>query len=115
MDERRAGWERDGFFRVDQFASLDVCAGMRERVVDIARRYANGERVSPAFLTPEQNLRAEVRAGEAEELVSKIFRLHRDPVFQEFATSAAITDVVAARVAGIAPRARAHSHPRSPS
>ena len=94
MDERRVGWERDGFFRVDGFAASDVCTAMLDRVVDIARRYAEGERVSPAWVTPEQNLRAEGRTGDAEALVSKIFRLHRDAVFYEFATSAAVTELV---------------------
>ena len=94
--DQRARWEGDGFFRVEGFASADVCTAMLDRVVDIARRYAGGERVSPAFITPEQNLRAEGRTGEPEELVSKIFRLHRDSVFHEFATSAAVVDLVAA-------------------
>src|SRR2546421_5882974 len=68
---------------------------MLDRVIDIARRFAAGERVSPAFITPEQNLRAEGRTGKPEETVSKIFRLHRDTVFNDFATSDAVTDLLA--------------------
>src|SRR6476469_4815578 len=92
--EQRASRDEDGYFRIDGFADLDVCVAMLDRVVDIARRYAAGERVSPAWVTPEQNLRAEGREGRPEELVSKIFRLHRDTVFYEFAVSDAVADLL---------------------
>src|SRR4051812_13192684 len=98
--EQRLSWESDGFFRIDGFAEPAVCEAMLERVVEIARRFAAGERVDPAYITPEQNLASEGRRGDPEELVSKIFRLHRDPVFHEFATSAAVIDLLSDLLAG---------------
>ena len=93
--EQRASWETDGFFRIDGFADADLCRRMLDDVVGIARRYAAGERVSPAFITPENNLRNEGRAGRPEELVSKIFRLHRRGPFNDFAVSTEVVDLLA--------------------
>jgi ectoine hydroxylase-related dioxygenase (phytanoyl-CoA dioxygenase family) len=93
-DEQRASYEAHGFFRIEGFADAATCAAMLERVVEIARRAAEGERVAPALVLPEANLRG--RAGNPEDLVSKIFKLHRDTAFHDFATSTAVTDVVAA-------------------
>jgi phytanoyl-CoA hydroxylase len=93
--DQRASWQENGFCRISGFADAATCTAMLDRVVEISRRYDAGESVSPAWITPEQNLKAEGRTGNPEELVSKIFRLHRDSVFNEFATSAAVLDVVA--------------------
>ena len=92
---QRESWARDGFFRIDGFANADVCAAMLDRVVDIARRFAAGESVTPTWVMPEQNLRDEGRTGSPEELLSKIFRLHRDTVFREFAVGADVMDLLA--------------------
>lgn len=94
-DEQRASWDRDGFFRIEGFASAATYGEMLERVIEIARRFAAGERVTPAFVTPEQNLARQGRAGKPEDLVSKIFRLHRDEVFNGFATSDPVVDLLA--------------------
>jgi ectoine hydroxylase-related dioxygenase (phytanoyl-CoA dioxygenase family) len=93
-DEQLVQYGRDGFFRIEGFADAAVCDAMLERVVEIARRGAAGEDVRPALILPEANLAG--RPGNPEDLVSKIFKLHRDPVFNEFARSTAVTDVVAA-------------------
>src|SRR5947199_121348 len=94
-DEQRHSWERDGFFRIEGFAEPAVCDAMLDRVIDIARRFSAGERVAPALITPEQNLRAEGRSGQPEDLVSKIFRLHRDTVFHEFAVDQELSELMA--------------------
>ena len=96
-EEQRAAYARDGFFRIEGFADAGVCEGMLERVVDIARRAAADEDVRPAFVLPEANLAG--RPGNPEDLVSKVFRLHRDPVFEEFATDSRVTDIVAELIA----------------
>jgi ectoine hydroxylase-related dioxygenase (phytanoyl-CoA dioxygenase family) len=66
---------------------------MLSRVIEIARRAAAHEDIAPAFVMPEANLRGS--AGTPEALASKIFRLHRDPVFNEFAMRADVVDHVA--------------------
>jgi ectoine hydroxylase-related dioxygenase (phytanoyl-CoA dioxygenase family) len=93
--EQLESWQRDGFFRIDGFADWEVCAAMLVRIIDIARRYAAGESVSPAWVMQEQNLQAGGRTGDPEELVSKIFRLHRDTIFNEFATSDSVVGLLA--------------------
>lgn len=96
--DQLAAFDRDGFVKVPGFAPPATGEAMLDRVIDIARRAANGEDIEPAFVLPEQQAelaardRNEVRP---EDLVSKVFRLARDPVFHEFATSPAITDRVA--------------------
>jgi ectoine hydroxylase-related dioxygenase (phytanoyl-CoA dioxygenase family) len=93
--EQRSSWQEHGFCRIDGFADAATCDAMLDRVTDIARRFDAGESVSPAYITAEQNLAADGRTGNPEELVSKIFRLHRDGVFNEFATRPAVVDLVA--------------------
>ena len=97
-DAQREAYARDGFFRIEGFADAATCTAMLDRVVDIARRAAAGEDVRPAFVLPESNLAG--RPGNPEDLVSKIFRLHRDPVFEAFATDARVTDLVAGVLGG---------------
>ncbi|MHB8466768.1 MAG: phytanoyl-CoA dioxygenase family protein [Acidimicrobiales bacterium] len=81
-----------GFVRLGSFASLATCAQMHEEIVKIARAGARGEPTDPALVLPEANLRG--KEGHPEELVSKIFKLHRLGVFADFARSAAVTDLV---------------------
>jgi ectoine hydroxylase-related dioxygenase (phytanoyl-CoA dioxygenase family) len=96
-DEQRASWEERGFFRVEGFAPKAVCEAMLARVVEIARDPALAETVG-VKVTAEAN-KAGVEVEHPEDAVSKIFRLHRDPVFAEFAHSAAVVDLVSALIA----------------
>ena len=96
-EEQREAYARDGFFRIEGFADAETCDAMLERVIDIARRAAAGEDVRPAFVLPEANLAG--REGRPEDLVSKVFRLHRDTVFESFATDPGVTDIVADLIA----------------
>src|SRR5438067_7720464 len=85
----RAGWEEQGFIRIDGFADAPICEAMLDRVVAIARAAAGGDDVRPAFVLPEANLTG--RETTPEGLVSKIFRLHRDTVFHRFAVDDRVT------------------------
>ena len=86
------GYGREGYFRIDGFAERATCDAMLERVVELTRRAAAGDDIRPALVLPEANLAG--RPGNPEDLVSKVFRLHRDPVFEAFARSPAVVDVV---------------------
>jgi ectoine hydroxylase-related dioxygenase (phytanoyl-CoA dioxygenase family) len=89
LDERqRKQWDEDGFFLVRRFVEPAVGEAMLARVIEVSRS-ANGQIVHDGFIvTPEQNLADSVDAGaEAEQRVSKIFRLHRDEPFQAFIES----------------------------
>ena len=82
-----AAWDRDGFFLVKEFSPPDVCDAMLRRAIDLARE-ADGRGVAGAAIVhPERNL-ADSMGSEAlaEERVSKVFKVHRDSVFHEFAT-----------------------------
>jgi ectoine hydroxylase-related dioxygenase (phytanoyl-CoA dioxygenase family) len=93
--EQRAEYEDAGFVRLNGFSSPEVCAAMLARVVDVSRAHAEGDR-STGWLLPEANLAG--TEGNPEDLVSKIFRLHRDPVFHEWITSEPVTSIAASIV-----------------
>jgi ectoine hydroxylase-related dioxygenase (phytanoyl-CoA dioxygenase family) len=86
VDTTVARWEQDGFFLVPGFCSPRVCERMLDRAVALARE-ANGAGVAAGSLVmPEANLAdATARSATAESRVSKIFKLHRDSVFHDFA------------------------------
>ena len=82
-----AAWDRDGFFLVKEFSPPAVCDAMLRRAIDLARE-ADGRGVAgTAIVHPERNLADSVGSEAlAEERVSKVFKVHRDSVFHEFAT-----------------------------
>jgi phytanoyl-CoA hydroxylase len=82
---------RQGFVRLEGFASPSTCDAMLERVIEISRERAAGTN-GPQLVLPEANLIG--RDGLPEELVSKVFKLHRDPVFGDFARSPDVVDLV---------------------
>jgi phytanoyl-CoA hydroxylase len=84
---------RQGYLRLPGFAGAATCERMLERVVEIARERAIGLGDGPSIVLPEANLIG--RDGLPEQLVSKVFKLHRDSVFDVFARSTAVTDLVA--------------------
>lgn len=101
--EQLEAFARDGYFRVDGFADPTTGAGMLDRVVELARRAAAGEDIAPAIVLPEQqgdlpdpvDGDGAVRPPAPEDVVSKIFRLSRDPVFAAFATRPDVVALVA--------------------
>ncbi|MFP6580420.1 MAG: phytanoyl-CoA dioxygenase family protein, partial [Myxococcota bacterium] len=92
--ERRE-WEEQGFFIRRGFAAKAITEAMWRRVVEISR--AQWGRPGPAgdgLVLPESNLQGGDDVGEERErLVSKVFRLHRDPVFRDFVDSKAIVEI----------------------
>jgi ectoine hydroxylase-related dioxygenase (phytanoyl-CoA dioxygenase family) len=92
-DAQVADFDTQGFLRFRSFADPATCAEMMTRVIDIVRRHAAGEPTANALVLPEANLAG--RQAHPEQLVSKVFKLHRDPVFARFAASEAVTDIVA--------------------
>jgi len=91
--QESTAWARDGFFIRRCFARQPTMQRMLERVVAICRHAAAGGDVSPALVLPEA--RGNAKAREPEDLISKVFRLHRDPVFEDFARDQAVVDLVA--------------------
>jgi chlorinating enzyme len=91
--DERAAWQRDGFFLRRSFAQEPLMQRMLERVVAICRHHARGDDVAPALVLPEA--RGNPHAKQPEDLVSKVFRLHRDTVFAEFARDDRVLALVA--------------------
>jgi phytanoyl-CoA hydroxylase len=91
--DERSAWQRDGFFIRRRFAGEPTTRRMLARAVEICRRHAVSEDVAPALVMPEARASSAARAPE--DAISKIFRLHRDGVFQEFARDAAVLALVA--------------------
>jgi phytanoyl-CoA hydroxylase len=91
--EDQSSWDAQGFFIRRGFAGPDVTERMLDRVIEICRAARRDEAVGDALVMPEA--RANPDAMNPEDLVSKVFRLHRDSVFEEFAGSAPVVDLVA--------------------
>jgi phytanoyl-CoA hydroxylase len=90
--EQQASWATCGFFRIEGFAEPATCEAMLARVTQIVRNpelaAATGVKV-----VPESN-KAGVTVAHPEDGVSKIFKLHRDGVFADFAHTAGVVDRV---------------------
>ncbi len=95
--DQHAAYKADGFIKIEGFASPDVCDAMLDRVVAIAETKALDYTAGPGLLLPEANLKG--GNGKPAELVSKIFKLHREPVFHDFAVSDEVTDIAAELIA----------------
>ena len=96
--DQLAAFERDGFVKLPAFAEPAAGDAMLDRVVELARRAAAGEDIAPAFVLPEGQTEMAARERDEvrpEDLVSKVFRLARDPVFRAFAVSDRVTAPVA--------------------
>ena len=96
-DEQRASWDEHGFFRIDGFAPASVCSAMLERVTELVRNPEQAASVG-AWILPESN-KAKEDVANPEEAVSKIFRLHKDSVFADFAHSPEVVDLVSPLIA----------------
>jgi hypothetical protein len=104
--ERRAleHWRGQGWLRLDGFTDGATCDEMHRAVVDLVRTHgvvavdSQGASVpdpaNPVLIVPESNLLG--GEGRPEELVSKVFRLHRRAPFDAFVADPRVTDVVAA-------------------
>jgi phytanoyl-CoA hydroxylase len=95
--EQRTSWTERGYFRIAGFAAPETCAAMLARVTEVVRNpdlaAALGVKV-----VPESN-KAGLPVANPEDRVSKIFKLHRDPVFARFAHSAQVVHPVAELIA----------------
>lgn len=97
--EQRASWDKHGFFIVRGFAPHAVGEAMLERVVGIVRDVDDRGRPrhDRALVLPESNLAGQA-AARPEDAVSKVFRLHRDPVFRDFGLSGPVAEIVSSLV-----------------
>ena len=90
----RQQYETDGFFRVDRFVGDDVGRAMLDDVVDVVRRHDSGERVADVVVLPEAQPGYSERKANPEDVISKVFRLHRRPAFADFLRTDALLPIV---------------------
>lgn len=91
-EEQRQEWDERGFTFVRGFASSETCRAMLDRVVEIVRTAASLESVDPAVVMFEQTEMA--GAVHPEDRVAKVFKIHRDSVFESFAHDDRLVDLV---------------------
>ena len=89
----RASWNEQGYFVRRGFVDGSVTAPMLDEVVATCRRAAAGESIEPAFVLPEPGI--DIEGAQPEDLVSKVFRLHRQGVFAEFIRRPDVLDLLA--------------------
>jgi phytanoyl-CoA hydroxylase len=91
-DLQRARYDADGFLRIDSFAPASVGQAMLDDVVDVVRRHDQGERIDDVVVLPEAQPGF---TGDApEDVISKVFRLHRRPAFASFLRTDALLPIV---------------------
>ncbi len=95
--EQRASWDRRGYVRIAGFTEPGLCEAMLERVTQIVRRPELAQALG-VKLVPESN-NAGMAVANPEDAMSKIFKLHRDGVFADFAHCAAVVDTVSELIA----------------
>jgi len=93
--EQRRSWDERGFFRVAGFAPRATCDAMLARVTDVVRDPALAEELGVKVVAESNKAGDPIAADRPEDGVSKVFKLHRDPVFADFAHSAPVVDTVA--------------------
>jgi phytanoyl-CoA hydroxylase len=84
----------DGFYRIDGFAPATVGQAMLDDVVDLVRRHDAGERVDALVLPEAQPDFAGGRRDKPEDVISKVFKLHRRPAFASFLRTPGLLPVI---------------------
>ena len=95
-DDQLISWSERGFFRINGFANTDTCDAMLARVTQIVRDEDLAQKLG-VKVVPESNTSSRAHA-QPEDGVSKVFKLHRDGVFADFAHSAVVVDPVSALI-----------------
>jgi ectoine hydroxylase-related dioxygenase (phytanoyl-CoA dioxygenase family) len=88
------GWGSDGFFRVDGFDDGTVGRSMLDDVVETVRIADAGGDTRGALVLPEAQ--PDFGGSQPEDRISKVFKLHRRPVFREFIESAGVVRILTA-------------------
>ena len=85
----------DGFFRLEGFADPGIGRAMLDDVVDVVRRHDGGERVDALVLPEAQpDFAAGGKRHNPEDLISKVFKLHRRPAFASFLRTPALLPII---------------------
>jgi phytanoyl-CoA hydroxylase len=92
--ELRDSYEVDGYVTVPAFADPDVGNAMLDDVVGLVRAQGRGEPDDTALVLPEAQPDFAGRRDNPEDVVSKVFRLHRRPAFASFLRTSDLLPIV---------------------
>jgi phytanoyl-CoA hydroxylase len=87
--------DEPGFQLFPEFANGSMTNAPREDVTTIARKSASGLDVSPAVVMPENQA---LEADNPEDVISKVFNLHRRPLFLDFLQDPRVVDIVVSAI-----------------
>jgi phytanoyl-CoA hydroxylase len=94
-DVQHQQYATDGFFRIDRFADPSVGRAMLDDVVGLVRAHDRGEPVEHALVLPEAQPDFSTKSEDKpEDLISKVFKLHRRPAFASFLRADGILPIV---------------------
>jgi ectoine hydroxylase-related dioxygenase (phytanoyl-CoA dioxygenase family) len=94
QSERAEKYATDGFFKVDGFADASVGQAMLDDVVEIVRRSDRGEQVDALVLPEAQPDFAARDDAKPEDVIAKVFKLHRRPAFASFLRTPELLPIV---------------------
>lgn len=92
--DQRDAWEQNGCFSIEGFVPRDMCRAMLERGLELARRPEAATALG--VVTRYETDFSESLAPE--ERVSKLFRLQREPLFDEFCSRGDVLGLLSALV-----------------
>ena len=94
LGERLRNSDQTGYQLFNNFVEPEVGQAMLQDVISCVRRAASGESVAPAVVMPEN----QDMQGKPEEVISKVFSLHRRPAFSGFLKRESVRDIVTAAI-----------------
>ena len=95
LTKQLRGEDGAGFLRLQGFTAPETGQAMLEEVVSIARAVAAGESVDALVMKESQ---PDFHGARPEDLVSKIFRLHRRPRFGDFLRQPRVAELLTAAI-----------------
>ncbi|MCP4006593.1 MAG: phytanoyl-CoA dioxygenase family protein [bacterium] len=93
-NDQREAFDRDGFILLEGFASSERRQRMHDEVVSLCRAAGKPGVWEGAILTGENNLVDRISEN-AEDGISKVFKLHRRGAFHEFINDPVLVDLLA--------------------
>ncbi|MGH9260677.1 MAG: phytanoyl-CoA dioxygenase family protein, partial [Acidimicrobiales bacterium] len=93
-DGHRRSRQANGFYRIDGFAPLEVGLAMLADVVGLARAADGSVAADGTLVLPEAYLADSGSDAPAEQVTSKVFKLHRRPAFSSFVARPDVVDVL---------------------
>jgi phytanoyl-CoA hydroxylase len=96
-DDQRERFDRDGFLLLEGFTPPETCERMLDDVIYLCRE-AGSPGISEGALVMGENNLGSGDERNAEDSISKVFKLHRRPVFQQYINDPKLKGLVASLI-----------------